>query len=99
MGGGFSVKNKRVLSALDAFGVLIVGTRLTLFLSVVIAFMTFLRLASHHGHLAILIYLLTGVACTVYCSGRLLERLWLVSGTVSTKLWKKSQPMEELSHG
>ena len=98
MGGGFSVKNNRVLSALNA-PVLVVAIRVALFISVVIAFLALLRLTSHLGLLTILIYLLAGLVCTGYCSGRLLERLWIVSGSVSMKLWKRSEPARELTHG
>ena len=98
MGGGFSVKNNRVLSALNATAVLVVAIRVALFISVVIAFLALLRLTSHRGLLTILIYLLAGLVCTGYCSGRLLERLWIVSGSVSMKLWKRSEPARELTH-
>jgi hypothetical protein len=82
--------------------VLVLGTRLVLFFAVLISFQALLlRLNSLHGHLAIAMYLLAGVVCTGYCSGRLLERLWLVSGRVSDRLWKKSepQPVQEPIHG
>jgi hypothetical protein len=95
MGGGFSVKNNRVLPALNAPGVLVVATRLALFISVVIAFLALLRLTSHRGLLTILIYLLAGLVCTGYCSGRLLEQLWICSGSMSVKLWSRSKSLQE----
>jgi len=96
MGGGFSVKNNRVLSALNAPVVLVAATRVALFISMVIAFLALLRLTSHRGLLTILIYLLAGLVCTGYCSGRLLEQqLWIRSGSMSVKLWSRSKTLQE----
>jgi hypothetical protein len=95
MGGGFSVNDKRVFPALDVATALVVGTRLTLFLSVVSVCVVLLRAALHQRPLAVVLFLGVPLVCTVYCFGRLLEQLWIRSGSVSVKLWSKSKSSQE----
>jgi len=93
------VNDKRVFLALDAATALVVGTRLTLFLSVVSVCVVLLRAALHQRPLAVVLFLVVPLVCTIYCFGRLLERLWIASGSVSKKLWERSEPTQELTHG
>ena len=95
MGGGFSVNDKRVFAALDVATALVVGTRLTLFLSVVSVCVALLRAALHQRPLAVVLFLVVPLVCTVYCFGRLLEQTWIRSGGVSVKLWNKTKSFQE----
>lgn len=88
MGGGFSVNDERVLPEPGASGLLVLGTRLAIFLPVVLAVVALFRMTFHRGFLVLVVCVAAGIICTAYCSGRILEHLWLFSGRVSARIWK-----------